>query len=140
MSLCKNHTFILSRNRCLLNVRVQEQGMQNKYCHILLMYQLLGAAHFSLWWFPLAKRQCSYLTSCLHLLILFWITVTLQKLQRCVWHLLPPLYHISLKQFQRLLHPKAECGSGMTFYFCYQFICHLFFNFFFTLSSGPLVP
>lgn len=41
----------------------------------------------------------------------------------------------SLTQFQALLHPKAECSSGVTFCFCYQLICHLFF-----LPSGLLVP
>lgn len=111
--------------------------MHNKYCHILLMYQLLGAAHFSLWWFPFARRQSPYLTSPLHLLILFWITVTLPHAsEMCLTSTATFVLCISLIQFQALLHPKAECGCGVTFDFCYRFICHhLFF-----LSSGPLVP
>lgn len=79
VSLFKNHTFVLFRSKYNLNVHVEEQEIQDKYCLILLMYQLLEAAYFSLWWFPFAKRQSPYLKSPLHLLILFWIVVTVPQ-------------------------------------------------------------
>lgn len=113
--------------------------MHNKYCHILLMYQLLGAAHFSLWRFPFARRQSPYLTSPLHLLILFWITVTLPHAsEMCLTSTATFVLCISLIHFQALLHPKAECGCGVTFDFCYRFICHFFFFFFVFRSFGSL--
>lgn len=118
-------------------MHVLEQGMQNKYCHILLMYQLLGAAHFTLWWFAFAKRQSPYLTSPLHLLILFWITLIVpQASEMCLTSTVTFVLYISLKQFQALLHPKATCGCGETFCFCYQFICQLFFFLVFTSFSS----
>lgn len=111
-------------------MHVWEQGIRSKHFAILLIYQLPGAAHFRLWCLTFPKTESIFLTTPLHLMILFWITVTVSHVsEMCLTFTATFALCVSVIQFQALLHPKAKCSSGVTFYFCYQLIWQLFFFF-----------